>query len=91
MNLSDGFNFQAWRQRLLQFGSLVRVGEDNGVQVLGTSDLEFAFSVFFTVGVNLLSSLDGQFRNVLSSRQFNEFLDIFDFTLKHMLVTIPQE
>lgn len=68
---------------LLGLGSIV---DNQSVLVLGTSNLELGLLDDLTVGVQLLVDLDNSGLDVRSSSQFNEFLNVLDFSLLLMLV-----
>lgn len=63
-----------------QLLGLTGVVDNQSVQVLRTSDLEFGLSKGLTSLVQLLVDLNGSRLNVSSSGQFQEFLDVGDFS-----------
>ena len=65
---------------MLQLLSLGSVVDNQGVLVSGTSNLELGLSEFLAVSIELLVNLDGSRLDVSSSGQFDEFLDVLDFT-----------
>lgn len=73
-------DLQGRRQGLLQLLSLGSVVDNQGVLVSGTSDLELGLSESLAVSIELLVDLDGGRLDVSSSGQFDEFLDVLDFT-----------
>ncbi|KAH3672926.1 hypothetical protein WICPIJ_009992, partial [Wickerhamomyces pijperi] len=57
------------------------VVHNQGVKVLGSSDLELGLLEFLAVEVQFRVGLDGGHLDVGSSGQFDELLDVCDFSL----------
>lgn len=79
-NLSAG-NLQSWWKRLGQLLSLGCIVNNQGVQVLGTSDLELRLLEGSALSVQLVVDLNGSLLDVSSSGKLNKLLDISYFSL----------
>lgn len=73
-------NLQSWWQRLDQLLGLTSVVDGQSVQVSGTTDLELGLSELLTVLVQLLVNLNSSKLDIVSSGQFQELLDISNFS-----------
>lgn len=87
INLELG-NLQSGWESLLQLLGLVLIGNDQSVQVSGTSDFELGLLGNLAGSVDLLVNLDGGGLNVGSSGQLQELLDVFDFSLRVCVSTL---